>query len=170
MAYDPLLNSEIEAGDPVKKELFEKIKNNEDDLNTRLDAVEQTSTISMFNIKFGGDINNYTVDEIGSRIPVHRTALDGTIVSFVVTLLTDSTSGTLELEIDKSTDDGVNWVNLLSSPVEVTGSSTGSISGIVNWTSPAAQDFLQGDLHRVRVIGLQVDQGEFHVHIYGEVS
>lgn len=40
MAYDPLLNNEIEVGDPVKKELFDKIKGNLDDHESRLQVVE----------------------------------------------------------------------------------------------------------------------------------
>jgi hypothetical protein len=170
MPYDPLLAGEIEAGDPVKEELFQKIKDNQDYFNTQIDALQQTAIVDMFNIKFSGSINQYTVTQLNSRVPVFKCPVDGTIVSFTVTLLTASTSGTLELEIDKSVDDGVNWTNLLSSPVQVTTSTVGSLSGSVNWTSPAAQDFVQGDLHRVRVTGLQVNQGEFHVAIYSEVA
>ena len=51
----------------------------------------------------------------------------------------------------------------------VTATAAGSLSGAVNWISTASQDFVQGELLRLRITGVQVDQGEFHVSIYAEV-
>lgn len=170
MAYDPLDPANFQAGKAVKEELFQKIHDNMESFNTDIEALKQTSIIDIFDIKFGGDITNYTEDEITDRIPVFKAPVSATIVSFVITLLEDSTSGVLEFEIDKSTDNGVNWSPLLNNPVQVSGLTTGSISGVVDWISVAAQNFAQGDLLRLRPTGVQVDQGEFHVSIYGELA
>jgi hypothetical protein len=163
MAYTPLNLADIEAGKPVKEELFQTIRSNQESFNTDIEALKQTSVIDVFNIKFGGDISNYTEAEIAERIPVFKAPVDATIVSFVVTLLEASTSGTLEVEI-------VNWTPLLDNPVSVTTSTIGSVSGTVDWTSVAAQSFNQGDLLRIRITGIQVNQGEFHVHVYAELG
>jgi len=42
MAYVTIDPNEIKVGDPIKKELWDKIKSNEDDLNGRLIGVEAT--------------------------------------------------------------------------------------------------------------------------------
>jgi hypothetical protein len=170
MPYVSLNAADIEAGKPTKEEIFQTIKDNEDYLNDAVAALQQASLVDIFNIKFGGDITNYAESEISQRIPVYKAPADTTIVSFVVTLLQASTSGSLEVEIDKSTDDGVNWTPLLNNPVTVTGTTVGSLSGVVDWVDVPSQSFQQGDLLRVRIEGVQVDQGEFHVAIYGELG
>lgn len=170
MAYIPLTPADIQAGKPTKEEIFTRIRDNQESFNTDIEALKQTSIIDIFDIKFGGDINNYTEAEIIARIPIFKAPVSATIVSFVITLLTASTSGNLEIEIDKSTDNGVNWSPLLNNPVTVTGTAIGSLSGVVDWVNVAAQSFNQGDLIRLRPTGVQVDQGEFHVSVYGELS
>jgi hypothetical protein len=170
MPYVSLNAADIEAGKPVKEEIFSTIKDNEDYLNSAVAALQQSALVDIFNIKFGGDISNYTEAEITARIPVFKAPVDALITSFVITLLAPSTSGTLEIEIDKSTDNGVNWVALLNNPVAVTGLTTGSLSGTVDWVDVPSQSFNQGDLIRLRPTGIQVDQGEFQVAVYGEIG
>ena len=169
MAYTAIDTADIEVGKPVKKELMEQIRTNQECFNTDIESLKQTGTTDVFNVKFGGDISDYDATEIAERIPVFKAPVSGTMVSFVVTLLEASTSGNLEVEVEKSTDNGVNWNPLLTTPVTVTGTAVGSLSGAVNWISTASQDFSQGELLRLKITGIQVDQGEFHVSIYAEV-
>ena len=168
--YVELNEASIEVGKPTKKEIFQVIHDNMESFNTDIEALKQTSTIDIFNVKFGGNINEYDAAEISSRIPVFRAPVSATIVAFKMVLLTVSTSGTLEIEIDKSTDDGVNWTPLLNNPVQLTGNAVGSISGTVDWVDVPSQSFSQNNLLRIRITGIQVSQGEFHVSIYGEVA
>jgi hypothetical protein len=170
MPYVPLNSADIQAGKPTKEEIFTRIKDNEDFLNNAVAALQGASLVDIFNVKFGGDITNYTEDEIAARIPVFKVLADTTITSFVMTLLTASTSGTLEVDIEKSTDDGVNWATLLNNPVEITGTTVGSLSGTVDWISVPSQSVQDGDLLRIIPVGIQVNQGEFHVAIYGELG
>lgn len=170
MAYDPVAAGDIVAGKPTKEEIFQKIVDNQDSFNTDIEALKQTSTIDVFDIKFGGEIDKYTGTQINTRIPVFRAPVGATMVAFKAVLLTASTSGDLEIEIDKSTDEGVNWTPLLNNPVEITTSTVGSISGTVDWVDVPSQSFAQGDLLRLRIVNVQVDQGEFHVSIYAEVA
>lgn len=170
MAYDPITDSDIQAGKAAKEEIFTKLKANQESFNTDIEALKQTSTIDIFNLVFAGELNQYDSSELADRIPVFKAPVAGTFTSFVVTLLEASTSGTLEVEIDKSTDNGVNWTPLLTTSVKVTGLIIGSISGSVSWVDVPSQSFAQNNLIRIRITGLQVDQGSFHVSIYGEVS
>lgn len=170
MAYTPLNDADLEAGKPTKKEIFQQIKINQEDFNDRLDLLSGTSKIDMFDIRFAGKINQYSTSEIQSYLPVFKAPVDASIVSVVITLLTASTSGTLGIQLDKSTDNGINWTPLLTTPVELTGTTIGSISGSVTFTSPTANDFLQNELIRVRFTSTQVDQGEFHISVYSELG
>lgn len=167
VAIDP---ADIEIGKPTKKEIFDRIRANQESFNTDIEALKQTATIDIFNVKFGGSIDEYSFEEIERAIPVFRAPLAGVIVAFKMVLLTPSASGTLEIEIEKSTDEGQNWIPLLNNPVEITGATVGSVSGAVDWVDVPSQSFAQNDLLRLKITGIQVDQGEFHVSIYGEVS
>jgi hypothetical protein len=170
MPYSPINIADMQVGKPVKKELFQTIRDNQESFNTDIEALKQTSIIDIFNIVFGGNIDQYSFAEIAERIPVFRAPVDGTIVAFKAVLLSASTSGTLEIEIEKSTDEGVNWVPLLDNPVQLAGLTVGSISGTVDWVDVPSQSFNQGDLLRVLITGAQVNQGEFHLSIYGELA
>lgn len=170
MAYVPLNATDIQAGKPVKEELFDTIRDNQDDFNTRITATEQTSKIDIFDIGYTGEISQYSAGEIGARTPIFKAPLAAQMVSFIVTLVEASTSGNLEVEIDRSTDNGINWTPLLNNPVTVSGTTVGSISGTVDWVDVPSQSFAQNNLLRIRITGTQVDQGAFHVSVYGELS
>ena len=103
-------------------------------------------------------------------MPVFKAPVSGTMTSVVMSLLTASTSGTLSVDIEISTDNGANFSTVLTTAVTLTGTTAGSISGAVNFISAATQDFAQNDLIRIVIPGLQTGQGEFHVSIYGEIA
>lgn len=170
MAYTALNVADIVAGKPTKEEIFTTIRDNQEQFNTDINLLQGTAKIDIFDIKFAGNLDEYDTSELTSFVPVFKAPVDATIVSFVGTLLTASTSGTLEFEIDKSTDNGVNWTPLLTTSVKLTGTTVGSVTGSVSWVSVPLQSFDQNDLLRVRITGAQVDQGEFHLSIYGELS
>ena len=170
MAYTVIPAGDIVAGKPTKEEIFDQIRTNQEQFNSDIAALQQTATIDIFDFKVSGGINDYTEAGLTVRLPTFKAPVDATFVSFVATLLTASSSGTLEVEMDKSTDNGINWTPLLSSPVEITGTTVGSISGSVNWVSVPLQSFDQNDLLRLRITSVQVNQGDFHISIYGELS
>jgi hypothetical protein len=170
MAFVTITPAQIEVGEAVKKELLQKIKDTLDEFNVDIEALKQTGIIDVFDIRVSGSVDQYTSSELSSRVPVFKAPVSATIVSFVATLLTASTSGTLEFELELSSDNGVNWTPLLSSPVQLIGTTVGSLSGTVNWVDVPSQSFDQGDLLRVRTTGVQVGQGNFHLSIYAELA
>jgi len=170
MPYSAIPAAWIEAGKPTKEELFDLIRSNQESFNTDIEALKQTARIDILDFNVCGAVESYSEAEIDSVMPIFRAPVDATITQVLITLLTASTSGTIELQIEKSIDNGVNWTPLLSTPVTVTGVTVGSISGAVSFTSVAAQSFNENDLLRVSVEGLQVDQGNFHCSIYGELA
>ncbi|MGL4790924.1 MAG: hypothetical protein ACRCW1_05885 [Anaerotignaceae bacterium] len=170
MPYSSIPPAWIEAGKPTKEEIFDLIRSNQESFNTDIEALKQTSRIDILDFNVSGFIEDYTQTEIDQIMPIFRAPVDATITQVLITLLSASTSGALQLQIEKSTDNGINWTPLLSTPVEITGTTVGSISGAVSFTSVAAQSFDENDLLRVKVEGLQVNQGNFHVSIYGELA
>jgi len=170
MAYTVIPAGDIVAGKPTKEEIFDQIRTNQEHFNDEIEALNQTAIEDVMNFRFTGSLDQYTVAEVASRIPTYKAPISATIVGFNMTLLEASTSGTLEIELDKSTDDGVNWTPLLDTPVELTGTTVGSLSGSVDWVDVPSQSFAQGDLLRIRVTAVQSGQGSFQLHIYGELS
>lgn len=160
----------IQAGLPTKEEIFQYLVDNQDSFNTDIEALKQTSQFDILDVSVAGSLSEYDSAEIQERMPVFKAFVSGTITSVVVSLLEDSTSGTLQIDLEKSIDNGANWSALFSSPVEVTGTTAGSISGAVNFINTAAQSFNQNELIRLVVTGTQTNQGQFHVSVYGELS
>ena len=170
MAYDALTAADLVAGEPTKEEIFTKIRANQESFDTDIEALKQTSKIDIFDIKYAGEVNQYTEAYLTSLSPTFKAPVSATMVSFVVTLLTASTSGNLDIDIEKSTDNGINWTPLLNNPVQVTGATVGSVSSTVDWVDVPSQSFAQNDLLRIVISGIQVDQGNFHISIYGEIA
>lgn len=170
MAYTAVDPALIEIGEPTKKEIFQGILDNQDSFNTDIEALKQTATIDIFDVRYSGSIDQYSQAELDAGTPTFKAPVGATITSFVVTLLEASTSGNLEIDLEKSTDNGANWGPLLNNPVTVTGTTVGSVSGVVDWVDIPSQSFNQNDLLRLRINGVQVNQGSFHVSIYGELS
>lgn len=170
MAYNAIPDAWIEAGQPTKEEIFQYIKDNQESFNTDIELLKQTAAIDIIDVKIAGSISDYTQSEIQLRMPVYRAPVAGTITSVVIALLEASGSGTLEVDLQKSTDNGANWSTLLTSPVELTGTSVGSLSGAVNFINAAAQDFNQNDMIRIAITGTKTNQGAFHASVYGELA
>lgn len=170
MPYLAIPPAWIEAGKPTKEEIFQYIRDNQESFNADIESLKQTSQFDIIDVKIAGSLNDYTQAELQLNMPVFKAPVSGTITSVVLTLLEASTSGTLQVDVEKSTDNGVNWSTLLTTPVEITGTTVGSLSGAVNFINAAAQDFNQNDLLRIALPGLQTNQGAFHVSVYGELG
>ena len=166
MAYDPLTAAEIAAGKATKEEIFSKIKSNQDEFNTEIANLQGTSNVSVFDIHYSGSISSYELDDVNDRSPIFKAPSAGTIVSFFATLLSASTSGSLSINIEKSTDNGVNWTPMTTSPLTLTGLVAGSTESSVTWSDDTVA---QNDLIRLTFDATQVDQGDFHISTYMEL-
>lgn len=167
MAYVPLDPADIVAGKPTKEEIFQQIKDNQDNFNSEIALLQGTASFSVFDSNFVGAMTEYTLAYVNTRCPVYKSPAAGTIRSVVMTLLEPSTSGILELDVQKSTDNGANWSSILTTAVQLTGTTTGSLSGSVSFSDASVA---QNDLLRIQFIGLQINQGDFHVSVYGDRS
>lgn len=170
MPYTIMPADWIEAGKPTKEEIFQNLVANQISFNTDIEGLKQTSRVDLLDFRVTGEIESYSTSEVNSAMPVCRAPVNCDIVQVLIALLTTSTSGNLEIQLEKSIDNGINWNPLLSTPVTLSGTTVGSISGAVNFTSPATQVINENDLLRISIVGLQVGQGDFHCSIYSELS
>jgi hypothetical protein len=101
MAFTSISSTSIEVGDALKKDLFDLIKGNEDDLNTRLTAVESSSKkIDVFKFLLLNGSSFSTV----TGLAYFRAEDTFTITKAAIQIFEkNSLAGFLEIDILKST-------------------------------------------------------------------
>lgn len=101
MPFSSIPSGSIDIGDPVKKELFDLIKNNEDNLDTRLQVVEAFGAgIDVFNF----DLRNATNFTTLSNLYRKYITKDQTINEcFIQIYAAGSLVGTVEIDVLRAT-------------------------------------------------------------------
>lgn len=168
MAFVTIPSGDLDVGDPVKKDIMDLIKSNEDDLNSRLNFVE-----GGFNkvIAFNGKVANaglYVSTSTFEGLDIFTAPQAFTLTSAIVTVDVAGTSGTLEIDVQKSTDDGATWTTVFTTKPSVAfgiGDNAASSNATFSVTSVAA-----GDLLRLDISGFQSPQRAFFVYVIGELS
>lgn len=178
MAFITIPSSWITVGKAVKKEIFEYIKNNFDDHETRINSIEAgTSKVELFNFEVIGYINNYTALEL-TGIGTFRAPINLILTNAKLTLLNSascpvvsSANGVLAIDLQKSSDNGVTWTSILVQRPEIGDGvyATGSESGIFTFITNG-EIVNQDDLIRVNVYSKKDSQGSFLITVYGEIS
>lgn len=176
MAFTSISSSLIQVGKALKKELFDTIKDNFDDHESRINGIELgANKVEVFNFEVMGFINNYTSTEL-TQIGTHRATSDFTLIEVKLTLMnaasgsTSTTSGVLSIDLQKSDDNGATWATVLSGLPEIADgvNATGSESSSVVFVT-GGEDILQDDLLRVNVTSKKDTQGSFLITVYGEL-
>jgi hypothetical protein len=171
MAFTTINPSEIDVGDPLKKDLFDKIKNSLDDLNARQLATE--SGISRVDV-FDGPvlIGAFAVTATGILHAVASRAFTLTECRIRIFEKNGISSGTLEVDVKKNTtfnDTGM--------------SSVFTTRPSINFATAADYDFSTNqvfdgtkididpdDVLRIDITSLPTGLGKFYLQFYGEVS
>lgn len=161
-----LTPAEIAAGQPTKEELFTKIRDNQLEFESNIASLQSgASKTQIFNLAYTGYMDDYDITDLNERTAVFSAPNGFEIVQFKISLLSASVSGTLGVIIEKSTDDGANWTSIMTSTLQLTGTTAGSVSGVPSFSNDAVN---QGDLLRLTFQSQQVDQGDFKITVYGE--
>jgi len=177
MAFITIPSTLIEVGKAIKKELFDLIKDNFDDHESRINGIELgANKVEVFNFEVMGFVNNYTALEL-TQIGTHRAPSDFTLIEAKITLMngssgvTSSTSGVLSIDVQRSIDNGSTWNTILSGLPEIADgiNATGSESASVVFIS-GGEDISQDDLIRVNVATKKDTQGSFLITVYGELA
>ena len=177
MAYVTIPTSVIEVGQAIKMSLFTLIKDNFDDHETRIDGLEAgANKVEIFNFEVMGFINNYTAAEL-VQIGTFRAPSDVTVTEIKLTLMNgtssavSSSSGSLTIDIQKSSDNGATWNTILASEPEIADgvSASGSVSALVSFITDG-EDVVTDDILRVNVTSKKDTQGSFLITVYGDVA
>lgn len=167
MAYVTIDPDSIEVGDPLKKELFDLIKDNFDDHETRIQTLSGGSgkvIVFDFVVNIGPNA--------GTTKLTYFKALQSIIITEVTIQIFEKTpaiTGTISVDVKKNTDtNDANFTTILTTQPSVdiaTDPDYTSDSGVIN---TGAQTIAAGSLVRLDITSLPSNLARFHVLVSGE--
>ncbi len=187
MAQTPLTDEEIEVGKPTKKRLFTKIKDNNEDHETRLNGLEEgAGKVIVCDFEVIGFISHYSPSELVS-VATFRAPANFNLLELVITIIdsangfdsagvpvSSSSAGVLEVGLLKSTDGGATFNSILTTNPQVvdgkngkgeSSNSTGNTPVIFNDTA-----VVQDNLLKIDIQNMKDTQGTFHISCYGSLD
>lgn len=170
MAFDTINSNQIEIGDPVTKELWDKVKGNFDDHETRISQLETVGQkvivfdFPLLNTIQAGSLTGLTL----WRSPFNFTLTEARIVVYDI----NGNSGTLELDVKKLISPSLNTF----SSVFTTKPSV-SFPTVANYTQSsnavfdnALKDIITNDYLRLDITSLPSGiLSKCHIYLIGEV-
>lgn len=171
MAFQVIDPNEIDVGDPIKKELFDKIKNSLDDHEGRIDELETGARkvgVFKFPVLNAASANSFTGIAY-YRADENFTLTSGSIIIFEK----GSLAGSLEIDLRKSVTnlDDISFTSVFTTRPKIT------MSTAVDYEESSNQVFdntkiqiNEGDYLRLDVTQLPTNGviGKFIVNVYGE--
>lgn len=172
MAFQVINSSEIEVGDPIKAELFTKIKNSLDDHETRLSSQESSQKrIIIFDslILNAASANSFT-GLMAANAPQDLILTD----CYVQIFEKGSLTGALEIDIKRNTTpDNTGMVSVFTTKPKITYASASDYDKSVNQVfNPSQSTITSGHHLRLDITELPASGviGRFIVYLIGEAS
>lgn len=177
MAFTTISTAIIQVGKPLIKSLFQTIKDNEDDLNTRLSSIEAVANKRVF----------YSTPVLGASSYTTLTGLDqirvesGIDITDVVIAIYDDTtaitSGTLEIDIVKASGAGdgpdfssSNSIFTTRPSIDFSTASDYDESSNQVLNATYSNGLVAGDYIQFNVTSKPADLGKFFIFCIGEAS
>jgi len=160
MAFEVIDPTEIEAGDPVKQELWSKTKNSLDDLNTRVSDVE---TSSASNTPMGFIINSEGF--VADNLAAFRVPFNITITGIRLDVNEAGTAGTTS--IDVLSNQSGTFATVLSGNITLA-FGAGDLAG-ANEPGLVVTDIDAGKFIRLDIDAIQTDANGYTVCISYDV-
>lgn len=164
MAFTAITSAQIGVGEPTAKELFQKVKDNFDDHESRLSAAETATNIFQpYSFEVLGTTGQSLVMDglMHVRVPFNITLLGARLL-----ILTAGSAGTTTIDLEYKRGVAA-FASILSAPISAT-SASGSFylaSG-----SLAVSSLLAGDIVRLNVDAVQTQGKDFIVLLEYEKS
>lgn len=171
MAFSSLSNALYAVGKPIVRALFNTLKTNQDDLDTRLGTVEATGNKVIF---YSGSI--YTAGSYASVTGYifHRiqASIDITDAKVIVSDFTGITSGTLQIDVQKaSSRDFSASVSIFTTKPSLDLSTASNFDESSNMVlSGTNKVLIEGDWIRIDITSLPTGLGYLGVYLIGEPS
>lgn len=163
MAFTSISTTDIEAGDPVTQELFDLVRTNENDLDSRVTTLEG-STLSAMPITLHGYNLHYVSNN--TVLGTFKVPFDMNFTDNVLLKIATGISGTLDFDVLKASTLGGSYSSIFSTTPSISSTSANqSVSGTLNVTSATAGEFLQ-----FKILTQQLGCVEFHFQLYIEVA
>lgn len=172
MAFVTISTDEIEVGDPLKKDLFDKIKNSLDDLDSRATSLEnQNAKVVVFNQLITNAASFSTATGL-AYVPV---LFDYNLIGAELRIFEKgSLTGFLEIDIQKSTGnlDSTDFGTVFTTKPKITFASVSDYGRSTNQVFDTNQIALEtGDTLRLDITQMPSGGvlGKFLLTLYGEV-
>lgn len=172
MAFSSLSSALYDVGKAVTRQLFNTLKNNQDDLNSRLLTVEASSNKIIF---FDGIVSNAATYSTLTGAIFHRVQSDIDITDCKIALYDKGgiSSGTLEIDVQKASsgNDFSASVSVFTTrpslDLSVASDYTESSNTVLSITNKVLSE---GDWLRIDITSLPTGLGYFHIYLIGEPS
>lgn len=175
MSYVPLDLNEIKAGEPLKEEILQKIKDNQDSFNNTLQGLEAGGTVVIANLLIQG-VSEPSTGVLESRMPIFRARFETRIIWWQLAFPnihpddTENLTGTLNINIEKSTDIGDTWNEIWSSDLSTSDDGQGdSITASLTPSSTDSNVLQPGDMVRIKYNNRRNKEPNHHHLIIGEL-
>ena len=174
MAFTTIPSSLFAVGKAVVKQLFQGIKDNQDDLNTRLSSVEALGNKRVFWDDLVRGASNFTVGTNAAQLRIEA-AID--ITDVIIAIYADTTaitSGTLEIDIIKATGagDGPDFttsVSVFTTKPSIDFSTASDYDESINAIiSVVNGSLVEGDYIQLNVTSKPAALGKFFFYAIGE--
>lgn len=169
MAFTPINNAEIAVGNAVKKELFEKVKDNFDDHESRISALSLGAAPV---VVFHFDVVNASSASTLTGLCHYEAIAAFTLTTVKVQIFETGSivSGILEIDVKKSTTDldDANFSSVLTTLPSIDFSTAVDYDSDLGVLDGVAQSVGAGDYLRLDVTSLpSLPLGKFRVLVYG---
>jgi hypothetical protein len=151
MAFIAIENNIIKVGDPITKEIMDLIKDNFDDLNTRVSGLSVSGgSIYIFN----GDVSLIGYSALHQDIFYYKAKQDFSVNEFSVQLFSKQgiTSGDLVLDLQKASNtNDANFSTILTAPLSFNFSSAADYSSLPASIDSGANNITTSQVLRVKI-------------------
>jgi hypothetical protein len=170
MSYTAITSTEISVGAALKKELFQKVKDNFDNHESRIASLSLGSApIEVFNL----DIANATSAATMTGVIYHESLAAFQITTVKVQIFEKGliTSGILEIDIKKnSTPDDIGMTSILITKPKIDFALNSDYDSSLGVLDGAEQTIAAGDFLRLDITSLPtIPLGNFRVLVYGVI-
>lgn len=172
MAFEVINSAEIEVGDPIKAELFSKIKNSLDDHETRINSQETSANrVIIFDALLLNAVSaNSFTGIMGGNAPQQITLTE----CYVQIYEKGSLTGAIEIDIKRNTTpNDTGMTSVFTTKPKITYSGASDYDKSTNQVFNGAQATItSGDHLRLDITELPGGGtiGKFYVYLAGEVS
>jgi len=167
MAFVTLDSNNLEVGDPVTTDILTQIKSNSDDHETRVALLEGGASKVQIVNELVLNAGQYVSTTTFQGLVYWKADRAFTLTQAKVAIFTSGSSGTLEIDMLKSSTIGGVYTTVFSTKPSLAfgaGNNIESSNAVFSTTAIS-----QGDYLRIDITSFQAPQNKFLIQIFGEV-